>query len=97
MTRVRMDWERLTAAYTATRTFREKVFGDTSGAGTTGVDDRYAAEEVEGIGCEIMGAGSSGCTRTPTIRIGKAGGATRLRSEHPSTCSRTPHRVRRFR
>ncbi len=30
-------WDRLTAAYTATRTFREKVFGDTSGVGTTGI------------------------------------------------------------
>jgi hypothetical protein len=28
-----VDWERLTAAYTATRTFRETVFGDSSGAG----------------------------------------------------------------
>lgn len=59
------DWERLTAAYAATRTFREKVFGDTSGAGTTGVDDRYAAEEVEGIGCEIMGAGKFGLHAHP--------------------------------
>src|SRR5437773_1586959 len=30
------DWGRLTAAYAATRTFRERVFGDTSGAGTAG-------------------------------------------------------------
>lgn len=59
------DWERLTAAYTATRTFRAKVFGDTSGAGTTGVDDRYAAEEVEGIGCEIMGSGKFGLHAHP--------------------------------
>jgi hypothetical protein len=36
------DCTRLTAAYVATRTFREHVFGETSGAGTTGVDDRYA-------------------------------------------------------
>lgn len=54
------DWERLTAAYTATRTFRETVFGDTSGRGTTGLDDRYAAATVEGIGSEIMGAGMFG-------------------------------------
>ncbi|WP_347354513.1 hypothetical protein [Intrasporangium sp.] len=26
------DWGRLTAAYAATRTFRERVLGDTSGA-----------------------------------------------------------------
>ncbi|MFF1572761.1 dihydrofolate reductase family protein [Leifsonia sp. NPDC058292] len=50
------DWGRLTAAYTATRTFRERVFGDTSGAGTTGVDDAYAAAFFEGVGAEIMGA-----------------------------------------
>lgn len=54
------DWGRLTSDYMATRTFREKVFGDSSGEGTTGVDDRYAAREVEGIGCEIMGAGKFG-------------------------------------
>jgi hypothetical protein len=36
------DWGRLTAGYIATRTFRERVFGDTSGAGTTGVDDAHA-------------------------------------------------------
>jgi dihydrofolate reductase len=50
------DWERLTAAYAATRTFHERVFGDTSGAGTTGIDDSYAATHFEGIGAEIMGA-----------------------------------------
>ena len=50
------DWGRLTAAYAATRTFRERVFADTSGAGTTGVDDSYAAAHFEGVGAEIMGA-----------------------------------------
>lgn len=54
------DWGRLTAAYAATRTFRERVFHDTSGAGTTGVDDKYAAAYFEGIGAEIMGAGMFG-------------------------------------
>jgi dihydrofolate reductase len=54
------DWTKLTAAYAATRTFRERVFHDTSGAGTTGVDDRYAAAYFEGIGAEIMGAGMFG-------------------------------------
>ncbi len=54
------DWERLTAAYVSTRTFRSKVFGDDSGAGTTGVDDRYASAFFEGIGAEIMGAGMFG-------------------------------------
>ncbi len=51
---------RLTEAYTATRTFRERIFGDTSGAGTTGVDDSYVAAHFEGIGAEIMGAAMFG-------------------------------------
>jgi dihydrofolate reductase len=54
------DWGRLTAAYVATRTFRERVLHDTSGAGTTGVDDRYAAAYFEGVTAEIMGAGMFG-------------------------------------
>lgn len=54
------DWGRLTAAYVGTRTFRAKIFGDTTGAGTTGVDDRYAAAFFDGIGAEIMGAGMFG-------------------------------------
>lgn len=59
------DWGRLTAAYTATRTFRERIFGDTSGAGTTGVDETYAAAFFEGIGSEIMGAGMFGLHTFP--------------------------------
>jgi dihydrofolate reductase len=59
------DWGRLTAAYAATRTFRENVFGDTSGAGTTGVDDRYAVAFFEGTGSEIMGAGMFGLHTSP--------------------------------
>jgi dihydrofolate reductase len=54
------DWARLTAHYAATRTFRERVFHDTSGAGTTGVDERFAAAYFEGVGAEIMGAGKFG-------------------------------------
>ena len=54
------DWIKLTAAYAATRTFRERVFHDTSGEGTTGVDERYAAAYFEGVGSEIMGAGMFG-------------------------------------
>ena len=54
------DWSKLTAAYVATRTFRERVLHDTSGGGTTGVDDRYAAAYFEGVGAEIMGAGMFG-------------------------------------
>lgn len=54
------DWARLVDAYTATRTFRARVLGETSGAGTTGVDDRYAAAYFEEVGAEIMGAGMFG-------------------------------------
>ncbi|MFP3607316.1 hypothetical protein SB753_36285, partial [Paraburkholderia sp. SIMBA_053] len=36
------DWSRLVAAYTATRTFRSRVLGETSGEGTSGVDEKYA-------------------------------------------------------
>jgi dihydrofolate reductase len=54
------DWSRLVEAYVATRTFRERVLGDVSGAGTTGVDDRYAQDYFDGIGAEIMGAGKFG-------------------------------------
>lgn len=54
------DWARLVGAYAATRTFRERVLHDTSGAGTTGVDDTHAREYFAGIGAEIMGAGMFG-------------------------------------
>jgi dihydrofolate reductase len=54
------DWGRLTAAWAATRTFRERVLHDTSGAGTSGIDDSYAAAHFEGVGAEIMGAGMFG-------------------------------------
>lgn len=54
------DWGRLTAAWAATRTFHERVFDDTSGAGTTGIDDSYAAAHFEGVGAEIMGAAMFG-------------------------------------
>jgi dihydrofolate reductase len=58
-------WERLTAAYAATRTFRKVAFGDTTGAGTTGVDERYAAAFFEGVGAEIMGAAMFGLHSFP--------------------------------
>src|SRR5690606_22097252 len=54
------DWGRLTGAYVATRTFRERVLHDTSGAGTTGVDDAYAQAYFAELGAEIMGAGMFG-------------------------------------
>jgi len=54
------DWSRLTAAYVGTRTMREKVLGDASGAGTTGVDEKYASAYFQGTGAEIMGAGMFG-------------------------------------
>ncbi|MCH5642585.1 MULTISPECIES: dihydrofolate reductase family protein [unclassified Gordonia (in: high G+C Gram-positive bacteria)] len=59
------DWGRLTAAWAATRTFHERVFGDTSGTGTTGVDDSYAQAHFEGIGAEIMGAAMFGLHTFP--------------------------------
>ncbi|NUP26886.1 MAG: deaminase [Nocardia sp.] len=59
------DWNRLVAAFAATRTFRERVLGDTSGQGTTGVDDTHAASSFEGIGAEIMGAGMFGLHAHP--------------------------------
>jgi dihydrofolate reductase len=59
------DWGRLTEAYAATRTFRKNVFGDTSGEGTTGVDDRYAAAFSDGVGSEIMGAAMFGLHAFP--------------------------------
>ena len=59
------DWGRLTAAYAATRTFRRRVLGDTSGTGTTGVDDAYATAYFEGIGAEIMGAAMFGLHSFP--------------------------------
>jgi len=59
------DWARLVDAYVATRTFRQRVFGDTSGAGTTGIDDSYAAAYFEGVGAEIMGAGMFGLHSFP--------------------------------
>jgi len=54
------DWPRLVGAYVATRTFRERVLHDTSGEGTTGVDDDYAAAYFAELGAEIMGAGMFG-------------------------------------
>lgn len=59
------DWGKLTAAYAATRTFRQRVFHDDSGAGTTGVDDAYAAAYSQGIGAEIMGAAMFGLHSFP--------------------------------
>ncbi|UWX98484.1 dihydrofolate reductase family protein [Arthrobacter zhaoxinii] len=59
------DWGRLTAAYAATRTFRQRVLHDESGEGTTGVDDRYAARYFEDVGAEIMGAGMFGLHANP--------------------------------
>lgn len=59
------DWGPLMESYGATRTVRERVFGDTSGAGTTGIDDSYAAAFFEGVGVEIMGAGMFGLHMHP--------------------------------
>lgn len=59
------DWSRLVAAYVATRTFRERVLHDTSGEGTTGVDDDYAKAYFAELGAEIMGAGMFGLHNFP--------------------------------
>ncbi len=59
------DWSRLTAAYAATRTFRERVLHDTSGEGTTGVDDTYARAYFAEVGAEIMGAAMFGLHSFP--------------------------------
>jgi dihydrofolate reductase len=59
------DWGRLVGAYVATRTFRERVLHDTSGEGTTGVDDRYAQAYFADLGAEIMGAGMFGLHNFP--------------------------------
>jgi dihydrofolate reductase len=58
------DWGRLTAAWSQTRTFRQNL-GDVTGAGTTGVDDRFAVAFFDGIGAEIMGAGMFGLHTFP--------------------------------
>lgn len=59
------DWPRLVGAYTATKTFRERVLHDDSGQGTTGVDDRYASAYFAEVGAEIMGAGMFGLHSFP--------------------------------
>lgn len=59
------DWSRLVAAYVATRTMQERVFGDRSGRGTTGVDDAYARAYFDNVGAEIMGAGMFGLHSFP--------------------------------
>ncbi len=59
------DWPRLVGAYAATKTFKKRVLGDTSGSGTTGVDDRYAQDYFDNIGAEIMGAGKFGLHAHP--------------------------------
>lgn len=59
------DWGRLIVNYIATKTFRERVLHETTGEGTTGVDDRYATAYFEGIGAEIMGAGMFGLHAFP--------------------------------
>ena len=59
------DWMRLVGAYIETKTMRERVFHDTSGEGTTGVDDSYARAYFDNIGAEIMGAGMFGLHNFP--------------------------------
>jgi dihydrofolate reductase len=59
------DWGRLTKGWTSTQTFHERILGDTSGKGTTGVDNRYGVAFLESIGSEVMGAGMFGLHAFP--------------------------------
>lgn len=59
------DWSRLVEAYVATRTFQQRVLKDTSGKGTTGLDDKHAQDYFSNIGAEIMGAGMFGLHNFP--------------------------------
>lgn len=54
------EWARLVEVYLGTRTMRARVLRETTGEGTTGIDDRYAAAYFDGVGAEIMGAGMFG-------------------------------------
>ncbi len=85
------DWDRLVADYMATRTFRARVFGDTSGAGTTGVDDHYAAAYFEGIGAEVMGAAMFGLHSFPDDPDWRGCGRWR---NTPTTAARSINRSR---
>jgi dihydrofolate reductase len=59
------DWGRVVENYVGTRTFRERVLHDTTGEGTTGVDDQYATAYFEQVGAEIMGAAMFGLHSFP--------------------------------
>ena len=80
------DWGRLTAAYSETRTFRQQVFGDTSGAGTTGSTSGMRRPSSTASAPRSWGPRCSACTPFPTTRTGRAGGATSLRSARRSMC-----------
>lgn len=54
------DWSRLVATYISTQTFRSRVMHEATGAGTTGLDNKYAKQYFEEVGAEIMGAGMFG-------------------------------------
>ena len=90
------DWARLVDAYVTTRTFRARVLGETSGEGTTGVDDQYAQAYFAEVGAEIMGAGMFGLHAVGDDPDWRAGGATSLRSTSRCSCSPTG-RARRSR
>ena len=63
------DWSRLVEAYIATRTFRARVLHETSGSGTTGVDDGYAqAYFAEVAGGATSRRSTSRCSCSPTLR-----------------------------
>jgi hypothetical protein len=72
--------------YIGTRTFRERVLHETTGEGTTGIDDRYTAAYFDEVGAEIMGAGMFGLHTFPDDRTGAGGGARSRRSAFPCSC-----------
>lgn len=80
------DWPRLVGAYAATKTFKERVLGDASGSGTTGVDDQYAQDYFDNIGAEIMGAGKFGLHAHPDDPAGAGGGERSLPSGAQCLC-----------
>lgn len=68
------------------RTFRARVLGDTTGAGTADVDEEFAARYFEGIGAEVMGAAMFGFIHMQMTPSGKGGGVTSRRSAFLSSC-----------
>jgi len=58
-------------------------------AGTTRIDNDFAARGFENIGAWIMGRNMFGPVRGPRMTVGKAGGAIIRRTTPPYLCFRT--------